>query len=78
MLYRIVVEATEWLLLTLISQWASHPCNKEAWNFRKANWPAFEDILENRLDESKINFDQHPDKIVSSVNPLTTDYFLTF
>lgn len=52
---------------------ASRPCNRVSWNFRKANWPAFEDFLENRLDESKINFNQHPGKIVNDVNSIIND-----
>ncbi|GFT19219.1 hypothetical protein NPIL_11831 [Nephila pilipes] len=47
---------------------ASRLCNRVSSNFCKTNWPAIRDFLENGLDESKTDFNQHPEKIVTGVN----------
>ncbi|VDN99483.1 unnamed protein product [Rodentolepis nana] len=36
---------------------------KLSWNFKKADWPRFTNLLENELHTSPLNFNQHPDKL---------------
>lgn len=47
---------------------ANRPCSKTSWNFRKANWISFRKSLECSLDQNEINFNQHPDKIITTIN----------
>ena len=39
------------------------PHIKTSWNFKKANWESFKDMLEINLHQGRTNFSQHPDKI---------------
>ncbi|VDO02262.1 unnamed protein product [Rodentolepis nana] len=41
---------------------------KLSWNFKKADWPRFTNLLENELHTSHINFNQHPDKLCTDPN----------
>ncbi|VDO10340.1 unnamed protein product [Rodentolepis nana] len=36
---------------------------KLSWNFKKADWPRFTNLLENELHTSPLNFNLHPDKL---------------
>ncbi|VDO02397.1 unnamed protein product, partial [Rodentolepis nana] len=40
---------------------------KLSWNFKKANWPRFTNLLDNELHTSPLNFNQHPDKLSNDI-----------
>ncbi|VDO17031.1 unnamed protein product [Rodentolepis nana] len=40
---------------------------KQSWNFKKADWSRFTNLLENELHTSPLNFNQHPDKICNNI-----------
>nr|CDS29291.1 pol protein [Hymenolepis microstoma] len=39
---------------------------KVLWKFKKSDWPKFTNILENELNASPINYNQHPDKLCTN------------
>ena len=39
-----------------------------SWNFKKADWPKYTNILETELDSTKFNFTQHPDNLCKEIN----------
>ena len=39
------------------------PYTRSSWNFKKANWRSFTDMLEINLHQERIDFSQHPDEI---------------
>jgi hypothetical protein len=41
---------------------------KTYWNFKKANWGSFTEMLEIILHQGRIDFSQHPDKIGKIIN----------
>ena len=41
-----------------------NPYIRTSWNFKKANWGSFTDMLEINLHQERINFLQHPEKLV--------------
>jgi hypothetical protein len=45
-----------------------HPYVRTSWNFKKANWGSFTDMLEINLHQDTIDFSQHPDKIGNVIN----------
>ncbi|VDO12390.1 unnamed protein product [Rodentolepis nana] len=40
---------------------------KLSWNFKKADWPRFTNLLEDELHSSPLNFNQHPDKLCTAI-----------
>ncbi|VDO16177.1 unnamed protein product [Rodentolepis nana] len=40
---------------------------KLSWNFKKADWSRFTNLLENELHKSLLNFNQHPDKLCTDI-----------
>ncbi|VDO03263.1 unnamed protein product [Rodentolepis nana] len=40
---------------------------KLSWNFKKADWPRFTNLLENELHTSPLNFNQHRDKLCTDI-----------
>ncbi|VDO01409.1 unnamed protein product [Rodentolepis nana] len=40
---------------------------KLSWNFKKAEWPRFTNLLGNELHTSPLNFNQHPDKLCNDI-----------
>jgi len=44
------------------------PYIRTSWNFKKANWGSFTDMLEINLHQERIDFLQHPDKIGKVIN----------
>ncbi|VDO02717.1 unnamed protein product, partial [Rodentolepis nana] len=40
---------------------------KLSWNFKKADWPRFTYLLENKLHTSPLNSNQHPDKLCNYI-----------
>ncbi|VDO02972.1 unnamed protein product [Rodentolepis nana] len=40
---------------------------KLSWNFKKADWPRFINLLDNELRTSPINFNEHPDKLCNEI-----------
>uniref|UniRef100_A0A0R3T7K8 Endo/exonuclease/phosphatase domain-containing protein n=1 Tax=Rodentolepis nana TaxID=102285 RepID=A0A0R3T7K8_RODNA len=40
---------------------------KLSWNFKKADWPRFTNLLENELHTGSLNFNQHPDKLCDDI-----------
>ncbi|VDO12431.1 unnamed protein product [Rodentolepis nana] len=40
---------------------------KLSWNFRKADWPRFTNILDNELHTSPLNFNQRADKLCNDI-----------
>jgi hypothetical protein len=41
---------------------------RTSWNFKKANWRSFTEMLEINLHQERIDFSQHPDKIGKVIN----------
>nr|CDS35174.1 hypothetical protein HmN_001002100 [Hymenolepis microstoma] len=37
------------------------------WNFKKADWPKFTNLLETKLYANPINYNQHPDKLCPNI-----------
>jgi len=46
------------------------PYIRTSWNFKKANWGSFTDMLEINLHQERIDFLQHPDKIGKVINSI--------
>ena len=44
------------------------PYIRTSWNYKKANWESFTDMLEINLHQGRIDFSQHPDKIGKVIN----------
>ncbi|VDO00723.1 unnamed protein product [Rodentolepis nana] len=40
---------------------------KLSWNFKKADWSRFTNLLENELNTIPLNFNQHPDKLCTDI-----------
>ncbi|VDO13118.1 unnamed protein product [Rodentolepis nana] len=40
---------------------------KLSWNFKKAGWPRFTNLLEEELHSSPLNFNHHPDKLCTAI-----------
>nr|CDS28070.1 hypothetical protein HmN_000187100 [Hymenolepis microstoma] len=40
---------------------------KVLWEFKKADWPKFKNVLETELNASPINYNQHPDKLCNNI-----------
>ncbi|VDO03815.1 unnamed protein product [Rodentolepis nana] len=43
---------------------------KLSWNFNKANWPRFTNLLDNELRTSPLNFNQHLDKLCNEITDI--------
>ncbi|VDO15438.1 unnamed protein product [Rodentolepis nana] len=43
---------------------------KLSWNFKKADWPRFTNLLEDELHSSPLNFNQHPDKLCTAITKI--------
>jgi hypothetical protein len=41
---------------------------RTSWNFKKANWRSFTDMLDINLHQGRIDFSQHPDKTGKVIN----------
>ena len=46
------------------------PYIRTSWNFKKANWKSFTDMLEINLHQERMDFSQHPDKISEVINSI--------
>ncbi|VDO00153.1 unnamed protein product [Rodentolepis nana] len=47
---------------------------KLSWNFKKADWPRFTNLLDNELRTSPLNFNQHPDKLCNDITNIMIRY----